>query len=186
MRARLNVLYRNAAEEFARRVTHALGSQIDCIVLYGSVVRGRAKRDSDIDILVISRESKLTGPRVNDICSEFTHERGYSFFISVVHFGREEFQQLVRLGSPFIHEVMDEGVVLHDNGTFSGQFSPTDLAWQKPTGRSRRHVKAVSKAVVLEETLRVPFLTDDVAQHNDKGLWRGDKFLKRGAVWQRL
>ena len=119
MRQKLNELYRKAAEEFANRVTAALGDQIDSIVLYGSVARGKAKRDSDIDVLVIDPNPGLTREKISEICSDFSYERDYTFFISLAHFSRDEFHKLWQMGSPFIKEVVKEGLVLYDNGTFS-------------------------------------------------------------------
>ena len=40
--------------------------------------------------------------------------------LSLAHYDREEFRRLRELGSPFINEVVREGEVLYDNGTFSG------------------------------------------------------------------
>ena len=59
MREKLNVTYRSVAEEFARRVVSALGGEVHSIVLYGSVARGEAKRHSDIDLLVVSKEKEV-------------------------------------------------------------------------------------------------------------------------------
>lgn len=119
MRRKLNDLYRNAAEEFADRVTSALGDQVDSMVLYGSVARGKAKRYSDVDILVISPDPQATRKSVSQVRGAFTYERNFTFFISLVHFSREEFYKLRQLGSPFIENVVNEGVILYDNGTFS-------------------------------------------------------------------
>jgi predicted nucleotidyltransferase len=119
MRPKLNEVYRKAAVEFAQRVTSALGDQVDAIVLYGSVARGEARKDSDIDILVVSSQPGATRERIGEICSDFTYEHNYAFFISLVHFSREEFYRLIQLASPFIANVVNEGVILYDNGTFS-------------------------------------------------------------------
>ena len=45
--------YREAVEEFVRRVLERYRDKIDSIILFGSVARGEAKEDSDIDILVV-------------------------------------------------------------------------------------------------------------------------------------
>lgn len=118
MQQGLNVQYRSAAEEFARRITSSLGSQVDSIVLYGSVARKRARRDSDIDILVIGADSLRD--RVLDIAYEVMESSRFQAFVSVFYLSRNEFQELVRLGSSMVLNVLDEGSVLYDDGTFSG------------------------------------------------------------------
>ena len=119
MRQKLNEVYRKAAVEFAQRVTSALGGPVDAIVLYGSVARGEAKRYSDIDILVVSADPQRTREQLSEINSDFAYERNYTFFISLVQYSREEFYRLIQLGSPFIANVIDEGIILYDDGTFS-------------------------------------------------------------------
>jgi predicted nucleotidyltransferase len=47
---------RKAVEEFVRRVTQEYGDQIRGITLFGSVARGTAVEDSDIDLLVVIDE----------------------------------------------------------------------------------------------------------------------------------
>ena len=42
-----------AVEEFVRRALDKYGDRIESIILFGSVARGEAKEDSDIDILVV-------------------------------------------------------------------------------------------------------------------------------------
>ncbi len=119
MRQDLNLMYRDVAEEFARRVTSALGSQIDSVVLFGSAARREAKRSSDIDILVISPDPEAVRDTVSDIRSDLTYERNFSFLISVVHLSQAQCLELVRGGFPFAQDVLAQGVILYDNGTFS-------------------------------------------------------------------
>ena len=119
MPQKINDRYRSAAEEFARRVTAALGEQVDSLVLFGSVARGEAKRDSDVDILIISSEPTDIRESLSEIRSEFAYERDYTSLISMVHFGREEFFHLISMGSPFIKTILEEGDILYDNGTFA-------------------------------------------------------------------
>ncbi len=119
MRQKLNETYRKVAVEFAQQVASALGDQVDAIVLYGSVARGKATRDSDIDILVVSPDPQRVRNKLSEIRSDFSYEQNYSFFISLVHYSREELYKLKQIGSPFIQNVVREGVTLYDNGTFA-------------------------------------------------------------------
>ncbi len=119
MARKINDKYKEAAEEFARRVTAGLGDRIDSIVLYGSVARGQARRDSDIDILVISSKDKETINRIEDIRSDFEYERNFTFLISLIYYRREELYHLIALGSPFVKEVLKDGVILYNNGAFT-------------------------------------------------------------------
>ena len=119
MKANLNDKYRRAAEEFARRVTSAMGDQIDSIVLYGSVARGEAWEESDIDILVISSNGRAMRDRVGEIEDDLAYDSGYAFHVSVVVLTTDEFHDRVEHGYPFIGAVFEDGVVLHDNGTFA-------------------------------------------------------------------
>ena len=118
MKEALNDRYRRAAEEFARRVTSAMGDQIDSIVLYGSVARGEARKGSDIDILVISSDLSATRGRVSDMRTEFERELNYTLLIQLTQRSTEDLQRLIDVGSPFIAQVLQDGVILHDNGSF--------------------------------------------------------------------
>ncbi|MCW7074784.1 MAG: nucleotidyltransferase domain-containing protein, partial [Candidatus Methanospirare jalkutatii] len=53
MKDMLQKEYREAVEEFVRRVLERYKEKIESIILFGSVARGEAKEDSDIDILVV-------------------------------------------------------------------------------------------------------------------------------------
>jgi predicted nucleotidyltransferase len=119
MPQKLNEKYKRAAWEFSRRVTSALGDQVDAIVLYGSVARGEARRDSDIDILVVSPDPPSIREALSEIRSDFAYEQDYAFFVSLLHYSREELCHLQQMRSPFLREITKDGMILYDSGTFS-------------------------------------------------------------------
>ena len=107
------------AEDFARRVRAALGDRVDSIVLYGSVARGEAGPDSDVDVLVVGSADDGIGREVRNTQSDQAHETGYRFFVETTALGRSELLKYRRLGSPLIMNILEDGVVLYDTGIFS-------------------------------------------------------------------
>jgi predicted nucleotidyltransferase len=119
MGEKLTERYRKVATQFARRVTAVLDGEVDSLVLYGSVARGEARRESDIDILVVSPDPEIIRDRLSAICEDVIYECGYALLISIVHLSREDLRWHFRVASPFIRNVVDEGVMLYDTGIFS-------------------------------------------------------------------
>ena len=104
---------------FRDRVVKELGDRICVIVVYGSVARGEAKEDSDIDVLIVGRDGEIRR-RVSEISYDIDYENSFETFIMPVYYTREEFEHRIRVGSPFIYEVLKDGVALYDDGTFKG------------------------------------------------------------------
>ena len=79
--------YQEAVEEFVRRVKGKYEDKIDSIILFGSVARGEAKEDSDVDILVVVKERNIEDMKeIHGIAFEVsmeepkTHEGALSMF----------------------------------------------------------------------------------------------------------
>ncbi|HEC88190.1 MAG TPA: nucleotidyltransferase domain-containing protein [Thermoplasmata archaeon] len=53
---RIQRRYQKAVDEFIRRALEKYKDRIDTIILFGSVARGEAREDSDIDILIVTKE----------------------------------------------------------------------------------------------------------------------------------
>ncbi len=111
--------YRKVAEEFAKKVVAELGDEVEAVVLYGSVARGTATEESDIDLLVVEREPDKIRKTLYKICIDYESKRGFDVLISMAHYDSNHLNLLVRVRSPFLSDVIRDGVVLHDDGTFS-------------------------------------------------------------------
>lgn len=110
--------YEDALKVFGKRVVEELGDRVEAIISYGSVARGTASEDSDIDVLVIGKEGDWK--KVSDIAYDIDLKRGFRTLITVVFYTREEMEERVRAGSPFAYDVLREGVVVYDSGTTKG------------------------------------------------------------------
>ena len=100
---------RAAAEEFARRLRARLGDEMVRAILYGSVARGEEHAESDVDVVVIVRDSRARAA-VDDEAWELLLERGILVqpFIATP----EEWHRIEARGSRFAHDIRDEGEVL--------------------------------------------------------------------------
>ncbi|MCW3132499.1 MAG: nucleotidyltransferase domain-containing protein [Candidatus Methanospirare jalkutatii] len=106
---RIQKRYREAVEEFVRRVLERYKDKIDSIILFGSVARGEAKEDSDIDILVVGDVSLEELVEVS-----FPILLEYDEFISAKNMEKERFDFSAKEGHSFVRNVLREGVVLYE------------------------------------------------------------------------
>ena len=111
-------LYKKISQEFSARIVKELDDNIDSIILYGSVARENANRESDIDILVISKQKGDIEKKVLDISYDLDYENNFDSVIVPIILSPEEVERDVRVGSYFIQDVLTQGIILYDNGTF--------------------------------------------------------------------
>ncbi len=103
--------YRRAIDEFVNKARERYGGRIESIILFGSVVRGEAEGDSDIDILVVWRGSKIDGwDALEELAVDILLK--YGEYISIKMLYPEEYAGLSKMGSSFIKNIEEEGVVL--------------------------------------------------------------------------
>ena len=109
---KLEKRYKEAVDEFLRRVLDKYRDKIEGIILFGSVARGETREDSDVDILVVVKEQNLADMReIYGIAFEVSLE--HSVEVSPKVYGEYEVLKRLELGAPFINEVLHEGVALY-------------------------------------------------------------------------
>jgi len=114
---RLQGRFEKALIDFKDRVVKELGDRVESIVVYGSVARGEAGKDSDIDVLIVGKAKEIRS-KVSEIGYEVDYENNFETFITPIYYTMDELEHRMRVGSPFIYEVLKEGVSLYDNGAF--------------------------------------------------------------------
>lgn len=107
-------LYEKVAREFARKLVASLGKEIEAIILYGSVARGEAYQESDIDILVVGNNVHQHEDEISGIRTDVDLE--YGTLTTLFYVTPVEIKELIAKGSTFIPEVLKEGVILYGEG----------------------------------------------------------------------
>jgi predicted nucleotidyltransferase len=103
--------YRESVNEFVRRALEKYGDKIDSIILFGSVARGEAREESDIDILVVAVGDRFRMRReLSGIVLDILLETGE--YISVKTLSIEDFNFLKEEESSFLSNVIKEGVFI--------------------------------------------------------------------------
>ena len=95
-----------------------VGDCVHSIVLFGSVARGEATPDSDIDLLLITDGSQAVKDRIHEMSYDIDLE--YEVFTQLVFFTKAGFEKEVRMRSWFSTDLVTQGVVLYDNQTYKG------------------------------------------------------------------
>ncbi|MEE8168363.1 MAG: nucleotidyltransferase domain-containing protein [Candidatus Hydrothermarchaeales archaeon] len=101
--------YSKAIDEFVKKVLEKYGNRIEKIILFGSYARGDFEGESDIDVLVVG---DITLNDAVDITVPLMLKHGK--YISPKVKTSEYLRFLVREGSSFIKNVLEEGVVIYD------------------------------------------------------------------------
>lgn len=113
----MTIAYEKIIAHLRERLVEELGDKIESIVLYGSVARNEAHEDSDIDILVVTRDDdRKLYDRISKIRTRIDLDN--NTLTTLVQTSRNELERYLKLGSPFMESVVEEGVILYDSGFF--------------------------------------------------------------------
>ena len=114
----LQLFYEETAREFAERIRARFGDHVHSVVLYGSVARQQAAAESDIDVLVLSDAPSASDQAVKYVGYELDDERGYKSHLSPLVISPGGLEELRIGGFPIARHIIDEGIVLSDDGSF--------------------------------------------------------------------
>jgi len=110
---------RLAVEDFKNRLINRFGNRIQSMTLFGSVARKDYSPDSDIDVLVIVQNStdklrrEITGIGFEELLS-------HGWYVSTKVIGKEDFDYISKLGTPFIKDISKDGVMIYGKDIRTG------------------------------------------------------------------
>lgn len=116
--------YEPLIHEFLRLLREEFGDRVRSLLVFGSVARGTARPDSDVDVCVVIRELPVSRYRRHQLLSpvlerlrhsaayEELIRRGYAPDVAAILYTPEEFQET----KPIFLDLVEEGVLLHDDG----------------------------------------------------------------------
>ena len=93
--------------EMLTRVVRDTASDVEAVIVFGSVARGEAHQDSDIDLAVIAAEAWEGRAHLQQL----VHER-LGNDCDVLHLTREQFTRAPKDREPVVAEILRDGVAL--------------------------------------------------------------------------
>jgi uncharacterized protein len=98
-------------EKFRDELGLVLGSNLDQVILYGSRARGDEAPDSDLDVLVVLRESGQSAREIiHRVAYQLMWDREFQPLISLNIIDREHYQLLREAGSSYLGNILREGI----------------------------------------------------------------------------
>lgn len=100
--------------ELAEMLQEVYRDKLKAVILYGSVARGTATDDSDVDIMVLvdgtDQELRAFEDRLSDVSTDISIK--YFKVFSIIDVRYQEYMDWMHV-SPFYRNVSEEGVVLY-------------------------------------------------------------------------
>ncbi len=107
-------LWENMLAELVNELCKVYNDKLKTVILYGSVARGTATDESDIDIMVLvngsDREMRAFEDKLSDVSTDISLK--YFKVFSIIDVSYQEFTAWMKV-SPFYRSVSEEGVVLY-------------------------------------------------------------------------
>ena len=100
--------------ELEEKLQRVYGNKLKAVILYGSVARGTATEESDIDIMVLvdgtAQELRTFEDQLSDVSADISIK--YFKVFSIIDISYQEYMRWVNT-SPFYRNVSKEGVILY-------------------------------------------------------------------------
>jgi predicted nucleotidyltransferase len=135
---------RAVADAYARRLGQHLGGNLISVVLYGSVGRGEARRDSDVDLLVVCADLpegrfarlRVLEPAERDVAEDLARLRahGIETRLAVIVRTRDEADRTI----PLYLDMVEDARLLYDRDGFFGAVLERLRARLEELGAERR------------------------------------------------
>ena len=137
--------YQTLLKDFIQILKERFKEDIISIVLFGSVARGNAKKESDIDLCIIInnlpksrfQRNRLLSRPLADLREMHSYKelriKGYFPDISPILYTPEEIQET----KPIFLDMVEDGEILLDNGTFRDKLDDIKRRMSKLNSRKR-------------------------------------------------
>jgi len=103
--------YQKAVDKFVRTTLEKHRDKMGRIILFGSVARGEAREDSDVDVVLIVNDDSFKMQRlISEIVVKILLETG--IYISAKVLSSEEYNLLKEINSSFYRSISREGVLI--------------------------------------------------------------------------
>jgi predicted nucleotidyltransferase/uncharacterized protein (UPF0332 family) len=165
-------------DEFKRKANEKFEKYIFSIVLFGSTVRGQAKKDSDLDVAVVIDDTDLknmTRSEAREKLLNIMSSTALQIFdkFNVQAYLLTQFWEFLREANPVIFTLLRDGVPFYDKGLFSpwrvllreGEIKPTAEAVDKMLLSGGVFVKKVNQTIasIITEDLYYAMLNPSQA-----------------------
>jgi predicted nucleotidyltransferase len=80
------------------------------IILFGSIAREKFSSDSDVDLIIIKKDTPLYGA---DRIRELSKMIDRNIPVDLLVYRPEEFEKRLKMGDPFLKAILREGKVLY-------------------------------------------------------------------------
>ncbi len=111
----ISIKYSGIAESFSKYLSAEMGDRIDAIIIYGSVARKEARKNSDIDLMIVTKYADNIGflRKLYHIKTTFEQLADFKFIISLFTITPKTLAQEKKLNTPFISNVKSDAVRLY-------------------------------------------------------------------------
>jgi len=96
-------------EELKRLVPEIIKLDVEKVILFGSLAKGKIHKASDIDLIIVKRTEKRFLDRLDEFYSRLNPRVGVDIFV----YTPEEFAEM-KDHNPFLKKAIEEGVIIYE------------------------------------------------------------------------